>query len=63
MAWGMNPEQLARPHLAARRLVELVPGTALKVPLHWQHARLTPPALERLTPAVIAEARETLRRR
>lgn len=62
LAWGMNPEHLARPHLAAGRLVELVPGTSIDVPLHWQHARLAPPALERLTRAVVAEAREGLGR-
>jgi LysR family transcriptional regulator (chromosome initiation inhibitor) len=61
LAWGMNPEQLAAPHLAAGRLVELVPGSAVEVPLHWQHARLAPPAVDRLTRAVVAEARERLR--
>ncbi|HET9552850.1 MAG TPA: LysR family transcriptional regulator ArgP [Anaeromyxobacteraceae bacterium] len=61
LAWGMNLEPMARPHLEAGRLVELVPGTAIDVPLHWQHARLAPPALERLTRAVVAEARARLR--
>jgi LysR family transcriptional regulator, chromosome initiation inhibitor len=60
VAWGMNIEMLVRPHLDAGRLVELVPGTPLDVPLHWQHARLAPPALERLTRAVVAEARARL---
>lgn len=57
----MNLEPMARPHLDAGRLVELVPQTAIEVPLHWQHARLAPPALERLTRAVVAEARARLR--
>lgn len=61
LAWGMNPEHLARSHLAAGRLVELIPGTTLEVPLHWQYARLSPPAVERLTRAVMAEARDQLR--
>lgn len=61
LAWGMNPEQLVRPHLAAGRLVELMPDTPLDVPLHWQHARLCPPAVERLTRAVATEARARLR--
>jgi LysR family transcriptional regulator (chromosome initiation inhibitor) len=61
LAWGMNLEPMARPHLAAGRLVELVPQTAIDVLLHWQHARLAPPALERLTRAVVAEARARLR--
>ena len=61
VAWAMNPEPLVRPHLAAGRLVELVRGTALVVPLHWHHTRLAPAAVERLTRAVVAEARERLR--
>jgi LysR family transcriptional regulator (chromosome initiation inhibitor) len=62
-AWCMNLEPLVRPHLAAGRLVELVPGTALEVPLYWHHARLAPAAVERLTRAVMAETRERLRPR
>jgi LysR family transcriptional regulator (chromosome initiation inhibitor) len=60
LGWGMNPQALARPHLAARRLVELVPGRAIDVPLHWQSSRLALPALTRLTDAVLAAAREGL---
>ncbi|HYD39338.1 MAG TPA: LysR family transcriptional regulator ArgP [Anaeromyxobacter sp.] len=63
LAWCMNPELLARPHLEAGRLVELVPGVPIDVPLHWQHPRLAPPILERLTAAVIAAARASLRQR
>jgi LysR family transcriptional regulator (chromosome initiation inhibitor) len=62
-AWGMNPERLARPHLAAGRLVELVPGTPLDVSLHWQHPRLAPALLDRLTAAVVTAARAALRQR
>lgn len=61
VAWCMNPELLARPHLEAGRLVELVPGTPIDIPLHWQHPRLAPPILERLTAAVTAAARGSLR--
>jgi len=61
-AWGMNPEQLAAPHLRAGELVELVPGTRLEVQLYWHHARLAPPAVERLTRAVVGEARVRLQR-
>ncbi len=60
LGWGMNPQALARPHLAARRLVELVPGRVIDVPLYWQSSRLALPALARLTDAVIAAAREGL---
>ena len=61
VAWGMNPELLARPHLASGRLVELVAETPLDVALHWQHPRLAPPILDRLTAAVVAAARQSLR--
>ncbi len=39
MGWGLHPLALVAPLLADGRLVELVPGTPLDVPLHWQHAR------------------------
>jgi LysR family transcriptional regulator (chromosome initiation inhibitor) len=61
LGWGMNPGSLARPHLAARRLVELLPGRVIDVPLYWQSSRLALPALARLTDAVIASARAPLR--
>jgi LysR family transcriptional regulator (chromosome initiation inhibitor) len=60
IGWGMNPEPLAREHLKSGRLVELVPGRSLAVPLYWQHTRLQVPMLERLTRAVVEAARETL---
>ncbi|MGK2284572.1 LysR family transcriptional regulator ArgP [Pedomonas sp. V897] len=56
LGWGMNPEPLARPHLAAGRLVELQPGTALDVPLFWQWSRAIDTALAPMTAAVLAAA-------
>jgi LysR family transcriptional regulator (chromosome initiation inhibitor) len=43
-------------HLAAGRLLELAPDTALDVALHWQFTRLAAPALAPLTAALRAEA-------
>jgi LysR family transcriptional regulator, chromosome initiation inhibitor len=61
LGWGMNPLPLVRVPLAARRLVELVPGrSTIDVPLHWQVSRLALPALVDLTAAVRAAAREGL---
>lgn len=60
LGWGMNPEPLVRALLAAGRLVELVPGSALDVPLAWQHTRIALPALQRLTDCVVEAARGTL---
>lgn len=56
LGWGMNPLPLVRGHLAAGRLVELIPGSARDVPLHWQFARRTAPALAPLTRALRAAA-------
>ena len=63
LGWGMNPLPLAQPHLAARRLVELIPDRAIDVPLHWQASRLALPALEALTGCVLAAARQLSTRR
>ena len=60
VGWGMNPECLVREHLRAGRLVELVPGLAIDVPLYWQSARLPVPALDRLGRAVASAAAEAL---
>jgi LysR family transcriptional regulator (chromosome initiation inhibitor) len=60
VGWGMNPECLAREHIAAGRLVELVPGLAIDVALYWQSARLPVPSLDRLGRAVAATAGDAL---
>ncbi|MCW1917218.1 LysR family transcriptional regulator ArgP [Rhodobacter sp. KR11] len=52
LGWGMNPDQLTQRHLASGALVELVPDTALDVPLYWQFNRLTASALAPLTRAL-----------
>jgi LysR family transcriptional regulator, chromosome initiation inhibitor len=61
LGWGMNPLPLVQGHLAARRLVELVPDRPVDVPLHWQCSRLALPALAALTDAVRAAAQVELR--
>lgn len=61
LAWGMVPEQLARPHLEAGRLREISPGRGLDVPLFWQRWRLESPALDALTEAVTTTAAAGLR--
>ena len=60
LGWGLNPEPLVREHLAAGRLVELLPGRPLDVALHWQVAQLHSPVLDRLTAQVLAAARAGL---
>jgi LysR family transcriptional regulator (chromosome initiation inhibitor) len=60
MGWAMNPLTLAAPHLAAGRLVEIVPGARIDVELHWQRARLKARHLDALTRAALAAARAAL---
>ncbi|WP_326535003.1 LysR family transcriptional regulator ArgP [Pseudorhodoferax sp.] len=60
MGWGMQPLPLVQPLLAAGRLVELVPGMPLDVPLYWQHARAASSLLDGLGRAVLAAARSAL---
>lgn len=60
MGWGMQPLVLVQPLLASGQLVELVPGTALDVPLYWQHARAASSLLDGLGHAVVAAARAAL---
>jgi LysR family transcriptional regulator (chromosome initiation inhibitor) len=60
MGWGVNPEQLVKHHLAAGRLVELVPGLTLDVPLYWQVSRLARDRLSALTQNIVTTARREL---
>lgn len=56
LGWGMNPAPLVADHMGAGRLVELVPGTALDVPLYWQFTRQSAPVLAPVTRAMKTEA-------
>lgn len=61
LGWGMNPELLVADHLATGRLVELVPGSPLDVPLFWQFSRLAAAAMAPLTRVIrTAAARHLL---
>ncbi|CAA0087524.1 putative HTH-type transcriptional regulator [Starkeya nomas] len=60
MGWGMNPAQLVHAHLQSGRLVELVPGTPLDVPLYWQVNRLAADRLAELTREVVETAKRHL---
>ncbi|MFD2250749.1 LysR family transcriptional regulator (chromosome initiation inhibitor) [Pseudochelatococcus lubricantis] len=60
MGWGLNPALLVREHLASGRLVELIPGTALDIPLFWQVSRLAADRLSDLTREVVATAKREL---
>lgn len=60
MGWGLQPEALIRAQLKTGALVELVPESALDVPLHWQQARAASTLLDGLTRQVVAAARKVL---
>jgi LysR family transcriptional regulator (chromosome initiation inhibitor) len=57
MGWGLHPQSLIAPQLDDGSLVELVSGTALDVPLYWQHARASSALLDGLTRQVLAAGR------
>ncbi len=60
MGWGLNPVQLVGEHLEAGRLVEVVPGTPLDIPLYWQVNRLAAERLGALTSHMVETARAVL---
>jgi LysR family transcriptional regulator (chromosome initiation inhibitor) len=60
MGWGLQPLALIAGHLRDGSLVELVPDSALDVPLYWQHARAATQWLDGLTGQVMAAARREL---
>jgi LysR family transcriptional regulator (chromosome initiation inhibitor) len=63
MGWGLHPQALISSHLQDGSLVELVPDTALDVPLYWQQARAASTLLDGLTRAVLAAASTSLLQR
>ena len=60
MGWGMFPQAMVAQPLADGSLVELVPGTPLDVPLHWQTTRAASGVLDGLTRQIVAAARAAL---
>ncbi|MBP0620681.1 LysR family transcriptional regulator ArgP [Cupriavidus consociatus] len=60
MGWGLHPQSLIAQHLDDGALVELVPGTPLDVPLHWQYARAASGLLDGLSREVLAAGRAAL---
>ena len=61
MGWGLHPQLLIASHMAKGSLVELVPDTALDVPLYWQHARAASSLIDGLSREVVAAAARALR--
>ncbi|MFF4755995.1 LysR family transcriptional regulator ArgP [Streptomyces sp. NPDC002514] len=61
LGWGMVPQTQADPLLHAGRLVRLVPGRWVDVPLYWQQWKIDSPALAAVADAVAVTAGENLR--
>lgn len=60
IGWGMNPAHLVKSHLESGRLIEIIPGETLDIPLYWQISRLAADQLSALTRIVTDVARTSL---
>jgi LysR family transcriptional regulator, chromosome initiation inhibitor len=60
LGWGMHPEALVKSLMARRQLVDLVAGSLLDVPLHWQRWRLSSSTLQQLDDTLRRAAATTL---
>lgn len=60
MGWGMNPVHIVHEHIKSGRLVELVPDSALEIPLFWQVNHLAANELTNLTRQVTQVAKQFL---
>ncbi|MEX0303565.1 MAG: ArgP/LysG family DNA-binding transcriptional regulator, partial [Leisingera sp.] len=60
LGWGMNPMAMVAEDIRSGRLVPLIPGTTLAVPLTWQVSRVMAPALAEVTRAVQKSAKQYL---
>lgn len=60
MGWGMVFGRQMEADIAAGRLVELVPGRKVDVPLFWQHWKLGSSVVDELTESIVSAARARL---
>ena len=60
LAYGLMPQRLAAPALAADRLVDLMPGRTLDVPLSWHAWTLDTPFTKLLSEQIVKSARNYL---
>ena len=60
LAYGLMPQRLAAPALATERLVDLMPGRTLDVPLSWHAWTLDTPFTKLLSEQIVKSARDYL---
>lgn len=60
LGWCLNPASLVRQHLASGRLVELVPGATVDVPLYWQVSRMAARQFPELDRTIVSVAKTSL---
>ena len=60
LAYGLMPQRLAAPALATERLVDLLPGSTLDVPLSWHAWTLDTPFTNLLSEQIVKSARDYL---
>ena len=61
LGWGVLPDPPSRPNRGSGALVEVDPGTAVDVVLHWQQWKLRSASLDRVVEAVREAVRRSLR--
>ena len=60
LAYGLMPQRLAAPALATDRLVDLMPGSTLDMPLSWHAWTLDTPFTKLLSEQIVKSARDYL---
>jgi LysR family transcriptional regulator (chromosome initiation inhibitor) len=60
MGWGLVTAREVAAEIDDGRLIELVPGKRVEVPLFWQHWKLGSAVVGELTDAIVTEARRRL---
>lgn len=63
IGWSLNPIGLVSAHIAAGRLVELIPGATTDIPLYWQVSRWAQSQFPELTRQVVNTAKVSLLQR
>jgi LysR family transcriptional regulator (chromosome initiation inhibitor) len=63
IGWSLNPIGLVAAHIAAGRLVELIPGATTDIPLYWQVSRWAQSQFPELTRQVVNTAKVSLLQR